>query len=267
MVGRQHPTHEGGNRILHTDVGGGVVAEQQGRKRRFDRLRGIARLPIQHLEQVAEGAHPHGFCERDRVELAIGAEPDHHRSTGFAPSPFLVVVGEEHNSGRALRSGIEAEAMAHREFTVDELAVDQGLGPGDGILQVVTHQHRFGDEAQIHGLAAHLQARGRPGLERLALPTAEQAEGHFLLGGIGNGAGVVDHRCHGGAQRGHGVHRLQPGRLGAARGEKIDDCGEMRRTVAECSVLDGHDIETSDAGDGAGGPGHRAVARWRSEHF
>jgi len=32
------------------------------------------------------------------------------------------------------------------------------------------------------------------GLERLALPTAEQAEGHFLLVGIGNGAGL-DQRC------------------------------------------------------------------------
>ena len=197
MVGRQHPTHEGGHRILHTDVGGGVVAEQQGGKRRFDSLGGLARLPIHQLEQVAEAAHPHGFRERDRAQFAVGAEPDHHRSAGSAPSPFLGVVGEQNNSGRALRSGIEAEAMAHREFTAHELAVDQGLGPGDGILQVVTHHHRLGDEAQIHGRAAHLQARGRPGLERLALPTAEQAEGHFFLGGIGNGAGVIDHRCHG----------------------------------------------------------------------
>ena len=154
-------------------------------------------MPIHQLEQVAEAAHPHGFRERDRAEFAVGAEPDHHRSTGSAPSPFLGVVGEQNNSGRALRSGIEAEAMAHREFTADDLAVDQGLGPGDGILQVVTHHHRLADEAQIHGLAAHLQARGRPDLERLALPTAEQAEGHFFLGGIGNGAGVIDHRCHG----------------------------------------------------------------------
>ena len=32
-------------------------------------------------------------------------------------------------------------------------------------------------------------------------------------------------------------------------------------------MLHGHDIETADAGDGAGGPGHRAVARRSSEHF
>ena len=157
--------------------------------------------------------------------------------------------------------------MAHREFTANDLAIDQGLGPGDGILEVVTHHYRLGDEAQIHGLAAHLQARSRPGLELLALATAEQAEGHLLVGGIGNGAGVIDHRGHGGAQRGHGVHRPQPGRLGAARGEKIDDRGEMRCTVAEGSMLHGHGIETADAGDGAGGPGHRTVARRSCEHF
>ncbi len=150
--------------------------------------------------------------------------------------------------------------MAQAELVVDELPVDQGLGTGDGIVLVMAHQQRLGHMAQIHHGAAHLQAGQGWGLERPGGPASpQQAEGQFRIGGIGGGTGVVDEGLDRGAQLRHPLHRGQPGGVGAALAEEIQDLGEVLPAVAESAVLHRHGMEAADAGDAAGGPGHRTV--------